>query len=90
LESFGKIKGAMDLYLVPMLERFEEVVNSQSKYNTVGINAVPILIWHKIDNSNEEYSTSINLFDAEMRYLFDNDFIVLTMADLVYDDTSSI
>jgi hypothetical protein len=44
LESFGKIKGAMDLYLVPMLERFEEVVNSQSKYNTVGINAVPILI----------------------------------------------
>jgi hypothetical protein len=88
LESFGKIKGAMDLYLVPMLERFEEVVNSQSKYNTVGINAVPILIWHKIDNSNEEYSTSINLFDAEMRYLFDNDFIVLTMADLVYDDTS--
>jgi peptidoglycan/xylan/chitin deacetylase (PgdA/CDA1 family) len=71
-----------------MLERFVDVVNSQSKYNTDGINAVPILIWHKIDNSNEEYSTSTNLFDAEMRYLFDNDFIVLTMADLVYDDTS--
>lgn len=71
-----------------MLERFVEVVNSQSKYNTDGINAVPILIWHRIDNSNEEYSTSTNLFDAEMRYLFDNGFIVLTMADLVYDDTS--
>jgi hypothetical protein len=71
-----------------MLERFVEVVNSQIKYNTDGINAVPILIWHKIDNSNEEYSTSTNLFNAEMKYLHDNNFTVLTMADLVYDDTS--
>jgi peptidoglycan/xylan/chitin deacetylase (PgdA/CDA1 family) len=71
-----------------MFERFVEVVNSQTKYNTDGINAVPILIWHKIDNSNEEYSTSASLFDAELKYLHDNGFTVLTMADLVYDDTS--
>jgi peptidoglycan/xylan/chitin deacetylase (PgdA/CDA1 family) len=71
-----------------MLERFVEVVNSQIEYNTNGVNAVPILIWHKIDNSNEEYSTSTNLFDAELKYLHDNGFTVLTMADLVYDDTS--
>jgi hypothetical protein len=71
-----------------MFERFVEVVNSQTKYNTNGVNAVPILIWHKIDNSNEEYSTSTNLFDAEMKYLHDNGFTVLTMANLVYDDGS--
>jgi hypothetical protein len=71
-----------------MFERFVEVVNSQTKYNANGVNAVPILIWHKIDNSNEEYSTSANLFDAELKYLHDNGFTVLTMADLVHDDGS--
>jgi hypothetical protein len=71
-----------------MFERFVEVVNSQTKYNSNDVNAVPILIWHKIDNSNEEYSTSANLFDAELKYLHDNGFTVLTMADLVYDDPS--
>jgi peptidoglycan/xylan/chitin deacetylase (PgdA/CDA1 family) len=71
-----------------MFERFVEVVNSQSNYNTDGVNAIPILIWHKIDNSNEEYSTSTGLFEAEIKYLHDNGFTVLTMADLVYDDAS--
>jgi peptidoglycan/xylan/chitin deacetylase (PgdA/CDA1 family) len=71
-----------------MFERFIQVVNSQNEYNTNGVNAVPILIWHKIDNSNEEYSTSLNLFEAEIKYLHDNGFTVLTMADLVYDDGS--
>jgi peptidoglycan/xylan/chitin deacetylase (PgdA/CDA1 family) len=71
-----------------MFERFVEVVNSQTKYNANGANAVPILIWHKIDNSNEEYSTSTSLFDAELKYLHDNGFTVLTMANLVYDDGS--
>jgi peptidoglycan/xylan/chitin deacetylase (PgdA/CDA1 family) len=72
-----------------MLQRFIKVVNSQIKYNTHNeFNAVPILIWHKIDNTLEEYSTSIGLFEAEMRYLYENGFTVLTMADLVYDDAS--
>lgn len=71
-----------------MLEKFVEVVNSQNKYNTADVNAVPILIWHKIDNSKEEYTTSIDLFEAEMKYLYDNGFTVLTMADLVYDDAN--
>ena len=71
-----------------MLERFVQVVNSQNEYNANGVNVVPIPIWHKIDNSNEEYSTSIDLFEAEIKYLYDNGFIVLTMADLVYDGAS--
>jgi hypothetical protein len=28
--------------------------------------------------------TSVNLFEAEMKYLHDNDFKVITMKDLVY------
>ena len=72
-----------------MLDRFVQVVNSQNEYNTNGVNAVPILIWHKIDNTNVEYSTSMDLFEAEMKYLYDNGFTVLTMADLVYDEGSA-
>jgi peptidoglycan/xylan/chitin deacetylase (PgdA/CDA1 family) len=72
-----------------MLERFVHVVNSQNEYNTNGVNAVPILIWHKIDNTNVEYSTSMDLFEAEMKYLYDNGFTVLTMADLAYDEGSN-
>jgi hypothetical protein len=40
-------------------------------------------------NTNEEYSTSMDLFEAEMKYLYDNGFTVLTMADLVYDESST-
>ncbi len=77
-----------------MLDRFIEVVNSQSAYNTDGkINALPIIIWHRIDNSGvgdpEQYATTIDLFEKEIKYLHDNGFKVLTMADLGYDEKSN-
>ena len=77
-----------------MLDRFIEVVNSQSTYNTDGtINAIPIIIWHRIDNSGvgdpEQYATTIDLFEKEIKYLHDNGFKVLTMADLGYDESSN-
>jgi peptidoglycan/xylan/chitin deacetylase (PgdA/CDA1 family) len=77
-----------------MLDRFIEVVNSQSAYNTDGtINAIPIIIWHRIDNSGvgdpEQYATTIDLFEKEIKYLHDNGFKVLTMADLGYDESSN-
>jgi peptidoglycan/xylan/chitin deacetylase (PgdA/CDA1 family) len=77
-----------------MLDRFIEVVNSQSAYNTDGkINALPIIIWHRIDNSGvgdpEQYATTIDLFEKEIKYLHDNGFKVLTMADLGYDENSN-
>ena len=31
----------------------------------------------------------MDLFEAEMKYLYDNGFTVLTMADLVYDEGSN-
>ena len=77
-----------------MLARFIEVVNSQSTYNTDGtINAIPIIIWHRIDNSGvgdpEQYATTIDLFEKEIKYLHDNGFKVLTMKDLGYDENSN-
>jgi hypothetical protein len=30
----------------------------------------------------------VNLFDAEMRYLYDNGFKVITMSDLGYDENT--
>jgi peptidoglycan/xylan/chitin deacetylase (PgdA/CDA1 family) len=68
-----------------MLDSFIEVVNSQDKYNNNAdgtINAIPVIIWHKIDNTGEEYATSVDLFQAEIKYLYDNGFTVLMMSDL--------
>ena len=73
-----------------MLERFIEVVEGQSKYNyDEKISAIPIIIWHNIEDNNTTDShttTSTNLFEAEIKYLHDNGFTVLTMDDLVYDE----
>ena len=68
--------------------------NRVSIYNTDGIiNAIPILIWHRIDNSGEGdpvgYATTPDLFEKEINYLHDNGFKVLTMADLGYDENSN-
>jgi len=77
-----------------MLDRFIKVVNIPSIYNTNGtINAIPIVIWHRIDNSGEgdpdSYATTIDLFEKEIKYLHDNGFKVLSMADLGYDVNSN-
>ncbi len=77
-----------------MFNRFVEVVNSQAIYNTRGtIDAIPIVTWHRIDNSGEgdpgAYATPIDLFEKEIKYLHDNGFKVLTMADIGYDTNSN-
>jgi hypothetical protein len=75
------------------MKRREKRMNSQSKYNQNGtINAIPIVIYQKVetDNKDNDFSaaTSTELFDAEMKYLHDNGFIVLTISDLTYDQTT--
>lgn len=73
-----------------MLEKFIEVVNSQTTYNKNGkINAIPIVKYHKIDNSGEDYSTGLDLFSDEMRYLYDSGFTILTMRDLGYHENGN-
>jgi hypothetical protein len=65
-------------------------VNSQSKYNKDGvINAIPIIIYHRAGDSGVvDYNTDVDLFEKEMKYLHDNNFRVLTMRNLRFDETS--
>jgi peptidoglycan/xylan/chitin deacetylase (PgdA/CDA1 family) len=69
-----------------MLNRFIQVVSSQEKYNEPGkpIDAIPIVVYHRIDNSKAPYSTTVSLFAEEMKYLHDNHFSVISMANMVY------
>ena len=69
-----------------MLNRFIQVVSGEDKYNRPGqpVDAIPIVVYHRIDNSRAPYSTTVSLFTAEMKYLHDNGFKVVNMADLVY------
>jgi peptidoglycan/xylan/chitin deacetylase (PgdA/CDA1 family) len=78
-----------------MFEKFITAVNNQSNYNNDGIiRAIPIIVYHTLVNypdlsdSNRPIDTTSNLFDAEMKYLRDNGFKVLTMSDLGYDENS--
>ena len=45
--------------------------------------------YHNIKDDIAITSTNVDLFDAEMKYLHDNGFNVLTMADLGYDEDSN-
>jgi peptidoglycan/xylan/chitin deacetylase (PgdA/CDA1 family) len=78
-----------------MFQKFISAVNNQSNYNTDGVvRAIPIIVYHTLVNypdlsdSNRPIDTTVNLFDVEMRYLYNNGFKVLTMADLGYDENS--
>ncbi len=67
-----------------MLQKFIQVVESQNKYNKGNeIRSIPVLIYHDIDKESGFYNTSIELFKAEMKYLHDNDFIVIRLLDLI-------
>ncbi|HYA85251.1 MAG TPA: polysaccharide deacetylase family protein [Candidatus Bathyarchaeia archaeon] len=71
-----------------MLNRFIQVVSGQEKYNRLGqpVDAIPILVYHRIDNSRAPYSTTVSLFTEEMKYLYKNGFKVVNMADLAYNN----
>jgi hypothetical protein len=78
-----------------MFQKFAAAVNSQYTYNNDGVTrAIPIIVYHILVNyrdlsdSNRSIDTTLNLFDAEMKYLHDNGFKVITMADLGYDENT--
>lgn len=50
------------------------------------VDAIPIIVYDRIDNSRARYSTTMSLFAAEMRYLHDNVFHVMSMTDLIKDN----
>jgi len=79
-----------------MLQVFIADVNSQLKFNQGGIiRAIPIVIYHNfvtypdVSFSKDAADTTINLFDQEMKYLHDNGFRVLTMANLGFDTSTN-
>ena len=76
-----------------MLERFIEIVEGQSKYNNERkMGAIPIIIWHNVEDNtiiDAHTTTTTKLFEAEIKYLHDNGFTVLTMDDLIYDERTN-
>jgi hypothetical protein len=75
-----------------MLNRFIQVVSGQEKYNRLGqpADAIPIVVYHRIDNSRAPYSTTVSLFTEEMKYLYNNGFKVINMADLAYNNDTKL
>jgi hypothetical protein len=78
-----------------LFTEFVKVVNTQNSYNEDGtIRALPIIVYHRIvpydniEQSKIPTDTSLSLFNLEMKYLHDNQFKVLSMADLRYDENS--
>ncbi|HEX7033775.1 MAG TPA: polysaccharide deacetylase family protein [Nitrososphaera sp.] len=74
-----------------VFEKFVESVNAPYRTDPGDAGKPPgivVLEYHKVDNERTPTSTSPELFDAEMRYLHDNGFLVLTMSDLRYDENA--
>jgi peptidoglycan/xylan/chitin deacetylase (PgdA/CDA1 family) len=69
------------------LQRFIEVVDSQSRYNKNGtIEAIPIIMYHGIGDNKKDSVTDVDLFQKEMKYLYDNKFKVITISDLAFNE----
>jgi hypothetical protein len=68
---------------------FVKEVNRGDAFNRGGvIKAIPIIIYHNVDNTG--FGTNLDLFAAEMKYLHNNGFKVLTMSDMGYDEKDNI
>jgi peptidoglycan/xylan/chitin deacetylase (PgdA/CDA1 family) len=79
-----------------ILSEFIEWVNNQTQYHNDGeINAIPIIVYHNIDSLKNDIdpdwvssTTDVDIFDEEMKYLYENNIMVLTMSDLGYNQSS--
>ena len=78
-----------------MFAKFIAAVNSQDKFNRNGVSAIPLIAYHDIvllpdiTISSEPSATTLNLFNAEMKYLHDNGFTVLTFYNLGYNEKTN-
>jgi len=86
LRGWSHVTAESGLNNTRIFDRFVEVSNVE--VNKGGeIKNIPILIYRSIDGEDEKLiGTSTTLFEAEMKYLYDNGFDVLTMSDLGYDE----
>ena len=87
-EAYKKSGGYSD---EEMFEQFIEIVKSQTKYNNENtIGAIPILIYHSVDYTGDDYSINPDLFEKEMEYLFENGYKIFQMKDIVYDNEKGL
>lgn len=72
-------------------DKFVKVINKHTSYNAgETIISIPIINYHNIDNRTASaYATITHLFNAEMKYLHDNNFEVVPMSDVRYNETSN-
>jgi hypothetical protein len=69
-----------------VLKNFIRILDKQIEFNKNGeINAIPIVSYHRLD-TNKDFDTSPELFEQEMEYLYENDYNVINLADLGYDE----
>ena len=96
--SFYHVKNEHNFTPPEMFQVFLRTVNSQTPYNSNGkINAIPIIVYHNITSSIEDYtmpshasSTTLDLFAEEMKYLHENGFKVLLLNQLGYDANNNV
>ncbi len=82
-----------------LYETFVEFVESQTDYNKIDINknnisesilAVPIIVYHNVATASEgKLTIGADLFEKEIKYLHDNNFKVIAMSDLKYNQSSN-
>ncbi|MGD1837040.1 MAG: polysaccharide deacetylase family protein [Nitrososphaeraceae archaeon] len=69
-----------------VFKKFVKILERQTEFNKNGeINAIPIVTYHRID-TNKDFDTSRKLFEMEMEYLHENNYKVIRIADLEYDE----
>src|SRR5215469_6034995 len=96
--SFHHVSNQHNFTPAEMFHIFLEIVNGLTSYNSNGkMNAIPIIVYHNITNSLQDYtipshasSTTFGLFTQEMKYLHDNGFRVLLLNQLGYDPNNNV
>ncbi len=89
------IKGGRSYNDSQMFAKFITEVNSQDKFNINSVSAIPLVAYHDIillpdvSLSSEPSATTLNLFNTEMKYLYDNGYKVLTFYNLGFDNNSN-
>lgn len=82
-----------------LYENFIEFVNSQIQYNrpednsdgnsSLSVLAIPIIVYHNTAQASEgKLTISSELLEKEIKYLYDNNFKIITMSDLKYNSTN--
>ena len=71
-----------------IFDQFVKEINYAMQNNEAKgkLDSFPVLQYHKVDEITDDLTTTPGLFYAEMKFLHDNGFIVLTMADLKYNE----